>query len=165
VVNVLGVFNSTNGRAPSGGVTLMGDGSMFGVCSAGGINDYGTLYKISSAGAMTTLVYFNGTNGWQPNGKLTLGVDGQLYGMTAAGGNNNGGGPGSIFKITTGGGLTKLHTFSGPDGANPGGGLTLGSDGNFHGVTSQGGNGANDNSGVAFTMTPGGTVIETNIFF
>jgi len=35
--------------------------------------------------------------------------------------------------------LTTLHSFSGPDGANPVGGLVQGSDGDFYGMTEYGG--------------------------
>jgi uncharacterized repeat protein (TIGR03803 family) len=57
--------------------------------------------------------------------------------------------------------LTTLHSFSGPDGANPASGLVLGQDGNFYGTTS-----ANDipstNYGSVFRITPGGVL--TNLY-
>lgn len=51
--------------------------------------------------------------------------------------------------------LTMLYQFSGVDGSNPEGGLTLGTNGNFYGVTATGGPGGN---GTIFTITPEGTL-------
>ena len=46
-----------------------------------------------------------------------------------------------MFKISTNGVLTSLYSFPGAnDGANPQAGLVQGSDGNFYGTTSGGGN-------------------------
>lgn len=73
--------------------------------------------------------------------RLVQGTDGQLYGATYNGGSH---GMGTAFKVTTAGVFTLLHSFAGgaSDGANPTGGLTLGSDGNFYGTTQQGGSGS-----------------------
>jgi len=51
--------------------------------------------------------------------------------------------------------LTTLHQFSGPDGSNPEGGLTLGGDSNFYGVAATGGPGGD---GTVFQITPQGTL-------
>ena len=80
---------------------------------------------------------------------LVQGPDGQLYGTTAG----NGLTLGTVFKITTSGTLTTLHTFSGSDGGTPEFGLALGTDGNFYGTASIGGTG---NSGTVFKITSSG---------
>ncbi|MGO9095481.1 MAG: choice-of-anchor tandem repeat GloVer-containing protein [Bryobacteraceae bacterium] len=105
------------------------------------------------AQTFTTLVSFNGANGAAPSGApLVQGADGNLYGTTSGGGVN---GNGTIFKITPGGTLTTLYSFTGAtDGSAPGA-LLQATDGNFYGTTS--GGGANKN-GTIFKITPGGTL-------
>jgi uncharacterized repeat protein (TIGR03803 family) len=81
---------------------------------------------------------------------LVQGHDGNLYGTTNQGGTND---MGTVFKMTPAGVLTTLYNFSGADGWNPVGGLTLGQDGNFYGATRIGG--AN-NIGTIFKITSTG---------
>src|SRR6266566_7823887 len=57
--------------------------------------------------------------------------------------------------------LTTLYSFSGPDAANPLGGLVKGTDGNFYGTTSDNSS-ANINFGTVFRIAPDGTF--TNIY-
>jgi uncharacterized repeat protein (TIGR03803 family) len=117
------------------------------------------------AGAQTVATVYNfvggsasGANPWYVT--LVQGTDGQLYGTTYNGGTA---GLGTAFKVTTSGTLTLLHSFAGgaTDGANPTGGLTLGTDGNFYGTTQMGGAG---NEGVVFKMTTTGTVTVLHTF-
>ena len=117
------------------------------------------------AGAQTVATVYNfaggtssGANPWYVT--LVQGTDGQLYGTTYNGGSH---GIGTAFKVTTSGTFTLLHSFAGgsSDGANPTGGLTLGSDGNFYGTTNLGGAG---NEGVVFKMTTTGTVTVLHSF-
>lgn len=68
---------------------------------------------------------------------MVLGADGNLYGTTICGGRY---GYGTIFQLSTNGTLTTLYSFTGGwDGGYPAGGLTIGKDGNFYGVTDEGG--------------------------
>jgi uncharacterized repeat protein (TIGR03803 family) len=85
------------------------------------------------------------------SGILAQGRDGNLYGTLDGGGTSN---LGTVFTITPTGAITTLYNFSGPDGAYPASGLTLGTDGNFYGTTqsSQGG------SGTIFKITPTGVL-------
>ena len=49
-------------------------------------------------------------------------------------------GSGTVFKVTPGGALTTLYSFTGgADGGYPNAALTLGTDGNFYGTTEEGG--------------------------
>jgi len=58
---------------------------------------------------------------------LILAPDGNFYGPTSGGGANNG--TGTVFKITSTGGLTTLYTFTGTDGAALNGPLLLDTNG------------------------------------
>src|SRR5260370_19334593 len=91
----------------------------------------------SPAQTVTTPYSFNGADGqWPFYGVLAQGRDGALYGTTYEGGKYN---LGTIFKRTLGIGQVALHSFSGPDGSYPAGGLSLGSDGNLYGTAAGGG--------------------------
>jgi uncharacterized repeat protein (TIGR03803 family) len=110
------------------------------------------LITAASAQTVSVLYSFDGAAGSDPlNITLTQGRDGLLYGTTVYGGASSNG---AIFKITTAGKVTLLHSFSGDtDGKNPWAGLTLGTDGNFYGTASEGGHAT---GGVLFKMTPAG---------
>ena len=63
-----------------------------------------------------------------------------------------------MFKITTAGHLTVLHSFSFTDGGVPLAALTLGNDGVFYSTTSLGGSTNCENGcGTIFSLTTGGT--------
>ena len=110
-----------------------------------------------AAQTVSTVYNFTGT---KTSGKtpwyvtLVQGTNGSLYGTTYGGGAS---GFGTVFSVTTSGTQTLLYSFKGgtKDGANPTGGLTLGSDGNFYGTTQQGGTGT---QGIVFKMTTAGVI-------
>jgi uncharacterized repeat protein (TIGR03803 family) len=111
----------------------------------------GTVFKISTNGALTTLYSFTYANsGWDPNG-LVQGSDGNFYGTTRDGGTY---GHGTVFRISTNGALTTLYSFldNGVSISGNGFGATLmqGSDGNFYGTTMGGGEGR---AGTVFRLT------------
>ncbi len=143
-------FGMISGHSPNG--SLISDGTfLYGLTSGGGINNYGTIFKIQFDGTgYSNLLDFNGTgNGSYPQGSLFY--DGTfLYGMTSLGGANN---SGTIFKLMPdGSGFTTLFHFSGSDGDRPNGSLI--SDGTFlYGMTSGGG----FDDGVIFKIMPDGT--------
>lgn len=156
----------SDGSGPySAGLVLATDGNFYGTTGGGGTNNRGTIFKITPAGALTTLYRFTGgADGWVPQG-LTLGSDGHLYGMTQYGGYSGNSiclsyGCGTVFKITTSGTLTKLYDFCSQancsDGQTPFGGVVQANDGNFYGTTFGGGI---NNSGTVFKMTPSGALI------
>ncbi|HSY90322.1 MAG TPA: choice-of-anchor D domain-containing protein [Candidatus Binatus sp.] len=116
----------------------------------------------------------NCTDGSGPSGSLIQGSNGNFYGTTISGGKY---GQGTIFKVTTTGTLTTLYSFCAigsdcTDGAQPGAGVIVGSDGNFYGTTIGGGiagtydecGGANNlggapaifTCGTVFKLTPNG---------
>src|SRR5450631_488832 len=51
------------------------DGNLYGTASFGGTYGFGTVFKMTPAGTMTTLYAFNGTDGLYPYGGLVLGTD------------------------------------------------------------------------------------------
>jgi uncharacterized repeat protein (TIGR03803 family) len=150
------------------------NGDFYGTAYGGGSVFEGTVFKITSSGTLTTLHNFCAANnecpdGVNPTGGLIQAANGDLYGTTSEAGGANGEAFGTVFKITPDGTLTTLYSFCSqgtapdcPDGAVPGG-LIQGSDGNFYGITGQGG--ANSNAtqcasgcGTIFQITPSGTL-------
>ena len=86
---------------------------------------------------------------------LVQGTDGNFYGTTDAGGAN---GEGMVFKVTSSGVFTRVHSFcSQPkcaDGAYPYAGLTLATNGYLYGTTEYGMNGG----GSVFKLAPNGVL-------
>ena len=139
-------FSNTNGANPLGGLILGKDGIFYGTTGFGGTNlGFGTVFKITTNGDLTTLYNFRGTDGEEPSFRLILGNDGRLYGTTSFGGSSgndpSGPGAGSVFSITTNGTFATLFLFQGTNGSNPAASLALGPDGNLYGTTAQGGPG------------------------
>jgi uncharacterized repeat protein (TIGR03803 family) len=112
----------------------------------------------SRAQTFTVLHSFDSLDGASPVAGLVQATNGNLYGTTYGGGTLcNSATCGAVFEITTGGTLTKLHSFHyGTDGAYPGTELIQATDGNFYGTT--GGGGANNDGGTIFKITAGGTL-------
>jgi uncharacterized repeat protein (TIGR03803 family) len=101
----------------------------------------------------TNLHSFTGTNdGANPYAGLVQGSDGNLYGTASSGGTSN---LGTVFKISSSGELTRLHSFNGADGAAPYAALLQGADGNLYGTTYAGGA---SNLGTIFQFSTNGTL-------
>src|SRR5665213_857855 len=133
-VQAIHIFDSTNGTVPVAGLVAGQDGNFYGTTTNGGTNGgYGTVFKVTTSGVLTTLVSFNNTDGEDPQAGLTQGNDGNFYGTTVSGGTN--GGYGTVFKVTTNGLLTSMVSFAHTNGAFLYSGLTMGNDGNFYGTT------------------------------
>jgi uncharacterized repeat protein (TIGR03803 family) len=131
----------TNGVGPGGGLVQGSDGYFYGTTEDGGTHGYGTVFKISPNGALTTLYSFaGGTNGANPHACLVQSIDGYFYGTTYGPYGLSPSGYGTVFKISAAGALTNLYSFTGrTDGANPFTALVRGSDGYFYGTTQGGG--------------------------
>src|SRR6185437_10378585 len=155
-LEVLHLFQQSDGWDPHSPLVQGTDGNFYGTTVLGGGTQptistvgpggWGTVFRMTPDGDLTTLVIFNGTNGAYPNG-LILGKDGNLYGTTEYGGNlslgnyaRGPGGWGTVFRMTPAGMLTTLASFNGTNGHSPAGGLVQGDDGDFYGVTTEGGN-------------------------
>ena len=158
--------NCTDGSSPWGGLVQGSDGNFYGTTESGGSSTAcgggcGTVFKITSSGALTTLHSFDGGDGWNPLGALVQATDGNFYGTTYyAQLQGSEYCCGTVFKITSAGALTTLYSFNGypsDDMLYPIGTLVQASDGNFYGTTNQGGNNSSD-AGTVFRITPGGSV-------
>ena len=75
---------------PAGELLLAADGNFYGTSQAGGVNDHGTIFKMTPSGTLTALREFSGlgnaTKGDAPAGGLVRGTDGDFYGVTESGG-------------------------------------------------------------------------------
>jgi uncharacterized repeat protein (TIGR03803 family) len=129
-----------DGAVPVGGLVQGSDGNFYGTTASGGTFFQGTVFRITSSGAITVLHSFNSflSEGAVPVAGLIQASDGNFYGTTAVGGQHF---QGTMFKIDATGNLTTLHSFTGSpnDGSNPVAGLVQGSDGNLYGTTPSGG--------------------------
>lgn len=161
-----------DGSYPEGRLTEASNGNFYGPADFGGTNGGGVIYKIASAGTFTVFYNFcsqpNCADGITPV-SVIQGRNGNLYGTTY-GFRTNSNDLGTVFELTQGGALTTLHTFSGPDGANPQGALLQASNGNFYGATAQGGSSTPcgpvglPGCGTVFQITPSGTLTTLHIF-
>jgi uncharacterized repeat protein (TIGR03803 family) len=162
--------NCADGAQPDGGLVQAIDGNFYGTTRLGGANGYGTVFKITSNGQLTTLHSFNPTNnGFYPYAALIQGTDGNFYGTTAGqqGQNPNCSNDacGTVFKITPSGKLTTLHSFNFTDGAFPTAALVQGTDSNFYGTTAKGGGNGNPYCcGTVFEITPAGKLTTLHSF-
>ncbi len=130
------------------------DGYLYGTTCGGGINERGTVFRMTLDGAFVVLDQFEGVDGRCPKAPLIEGSDGYFYGTTFQGGSLSAG-FGTIFRVSSTGTITKLHSFDGGlGGLYPDAPLVQTSDGSFYGSTNQGGA---YGGGTIFRLTPEGT--------
>jgi uncharacterized repeat protein (TIGR03803 family) len=139
------------GTSPYSALVQAANGQLYGTTQGGGLTNNGTIFSIATNGLESTLYSFTGgKDGSHPFAPLIQGQDGQLYGTTDTGGASH---YGTVFKISTNGVLTTLHSFSGgADGAYPFSALIQVAGGSLYGTASQGGNGY----GTIFRLTTNG---------
>jgi uncharacterized repeat protein (TIGR03803 family) len=160
-------FDAADGSEPGARLVQGADGSLYGTTIFGGASDYGTAFKITTGGKLTTLYSFCAqtacADGQYPVG-LVLATDGDFYGTAGGGAYRDG----TVFKIAPTGTLTTLFSFCAhgglycPDGSSPNG-LVQGADGDFYGTTSGGGVIPSDQTcyggcGTIFKVTPRGAL-------
>ncbi len=160
----------TDGSSPYAALIEGTSGNLYGTTLAGGTNNLGTVFRITTSGRLTTLYDFCSqsgcTDGSNPYAGLIQATDANFYGATIDGGAF---GFGTLFKITPVGQLTTLYSFCSAepgctDGAMPYGGLIQGADGNFYGTTAFNGGGADGSDGTVFKVTPSGTLTTLHSF-
>ena len=157
----------TDGSYPDSSLLAAGDGNLYGMTTAGGNLNSGTIFKITPAGSLTTTYSFcsqpNCIDGSAPSDQLVQDADGSIYGATAYGGRHSSTG-GTIFKTTASGNLTSLYSFCAlpncADGSGPDSALVKGSNGSFYGTTFTGG----DGFGTVFSITTSGALTTLHTF-
>ena len=146
---------TSDGSGPRAGLIMDSAGNLYGTTEFGGMNNEGTVFKLTPTGVETVLYSFKGgaSDGASPFTGLIMDSNGDLYGTTFAGGVIN---AGTVFEISASGTETVLHSFTGrpTDGADPSGGLIADSAGNLYGVT---GSGGAYNDGTVFKISATGT--------
>jgi len=158
--------NCPDGYSPEAALVQGTNGNLYGTTPTGGANVDGTVFEITSGGALTTLYSFcaqtNCADGASPSrwAGLFQATDGNFYGTTLSGGANQGG---TIFNITPGGTLTTLYSFCSEsdcaDGKLPYAGLVQDTNGKFYGSTDT--DGANE-VGTIYKLAVGlGPFVET----
>lgn len=182
--------NCTDGASPYSGLIQGTNGNFYGTTYFGGASTLsemcygpqgcGTVFEITSEGALTTLYNFCSVivdglcaDGSAPSSGVIQGTDGNLYGTTQYGGDNafdnnfyyccSGG---TAFKLTLSGQLTTLYQFCSVlttngeyclDGGSPNG-LVQATNGNLYGTTYGGGSGVDNSGGTIFQLTTSGTL-------
>ena len=161
-------FGGTNGAGPIQIALSAADGNFYGVTAHGGIGytgpgtGNGTIFRFTTNGVFTNLVYFNGTNGSWPFSNLTIGDDGSMYGATTIGGQFNN--YGTIYRVTKDGGFTTLYSFDGSVGVKPNSKLVFGVDGNMYGTTPYRDTNLLTGNGAIYEITTNGVPTQLAVF-
>jgi uncharacterized repeat protein (TIGR03803 family) len=141
-------FGGEDGNMPYSGVILDSGSNVYGTTEEGGEFGEGAVYKVTPGGQEFVLYNFTGgSDGDFPQSGLVRDSSGNLYGTTHYGGKA---GWGVVFKLTSSGKETVLHSFTGgTDGGEPFGNLLLDSSNNIYGTTIVGGTA---DSGVLYKL-------------
>lgn len=186
-----------DGANAIGGLILGADGDFYGVTEAGGAikgldTNYGTAFRLTSNGVLTTLATFDApVTGANPVAALISGANGDFYGTTRQDGTTSKGGQGggTVFKLSPSGALTTLYTFcsEGPgyspgylqgiyncwDGVRPESAVVQAGNGNIYGTTLAGGTGGLSGPceyapylgcGTIFELSPSGKLTTLHNF-
>jgi uncharacterized repeat protein (TIGR03803 family) len=144
----------TDGSFATAGLTLDGQGNIYGAAFGGGAHGSGMVFELTpgSNGSWQETVLFNFPEQMvrcqSPFSNVLLDGEGNLYGTTYSGGAY---GYGCIYSISSEGTLTILHTFGEhPDGSQPFGNVLF-SGGDLYGTTEFGGT---HSGGTVFKFKP-----------
>lgn len=154
---VLHTFNPATEGTSAGGAMFQAvtapaagqPGYLYGVNATGGPATTGTVFKSDTKGNVTV-----------PNSTMKVplsligATDFNLYGVTSSATATN-----SFYKLSLGGTVTPLHTFTAAEGI-PSGPVIQAANGNFYGETT-GGSGA---SGMVYCMTKAGALTQVHAF-
>lgn len=155
IETVLDSFDgSIQGGYPFAGVILDPAGNLYGTTYFGGLEGYGTVFKIDTAGNETLIHSFDYSDGANPYGGLAMDSAGNLYGTTYVGGES---GTGTVFKIDTSETETVLDNLEGYTY----GGVAVDAAGNLYGTTYYGGD---SNNGAVFKIDSSGNVTTIHSF-
>ena len=124
--------------------------------------------QAASEWALSTIWTFGGNADVAFGINFVQNADGNFYGIAETGGDQVSGlgrGAGSIAKMTPSGQVSALYFFSdASDGCYPQGSLALGTDGNYYGVTANGGGGPGIGDGTVFKVTTSGRLTTIYAF-
>jgi uncharacterized repeat protein (TIGR03803 family) len=178
---VLYSFSGPDGAFPSGRMRFDSAGNLYGSTGAGGSSGpcssegpgCGVVFKLApnSGGGWTESVLYRftgGADGILPSTGINFDAAGNIYGTTNGGGGtscNNGGGCGTVFKLTLAAGVwteSIVYRFMGvSDGFFPASGVIFDAAGNLYGATEQGGTSCvvageleTSGCGAVFELTP-----------
>jgi len=153
-VKILYSFDDgADGATPAAPLIQGADGNFYGTTYQGGIYGYGSVFKMTASGALTTLYGFSAADdGGYPYAGVIQASDGNFYGTTLEFGAD---GYGTVYRLTPSGALDTLVVFNGTNGAFPQAGLIQGPDGNLYGSTFSGGS---NGYGTVFSLTTNGTL-------
>jgi uncharacterized repeat protein (TIGR03803 family) len=162
-------MDCADGAQPDAGLVQGADGDLYGTTYIGGAG-YGTVFKLTPSGALTTLYTFCSqypcTDGAQPDAGLIQATDGNFYGTTSYDGASGGG---TVFKIAPNGTLTTLYSFCSQSGCTDGeypwlSSLVQATNGDLFGSTRAGGTNdtCRNGCGTVFRLSVGlGPFVET----
>ena len=157
VFQTLHDFFRTSGLSQPSALSLGSDGNFYGTTYWGRDSNPGTIFRMTPAGSVTVLYSFTQTP--HPSLGVIQARDGDLYGVLTDSDDCGG-----IFRYTTAGAYSVVHTFpAGDDDCTLGGPIALlqGSDGAVYGTTLQVGAA---NRGSVFRMTLDGTLTTLHSF-
>jgi len=144
-------FQFTTGGEPNSTPIADGMANAYGTTGTGGSGGGGVLYKLNlSTGVYLVLHAFQGAaDGSFPVGDLSKDGSGHLYGVTDSGGSFCN--CGVVYRMDATGNEIRLHSFAGPDGANPNWLYRDPATGILYGTTTSGGT---YGEGVLFRIMP-----------
>jgi uncharacterized repeat protein (TIGR03803 family) len=134
VVTVLYSFTGgVDGDSPFAAVIQATDGNFWGTTYSGGSFGFGTVFRMTPAGVLSTVHAFaSGADGANPRAPLIQATDGNFYGTTQLGGPRN---RGTFFGMNFAGTIFFRYAFSGGlDGAFPYAPVIQASNGSLYGT-------------------------------
>jgi uncharacterized repeat protein (TIGR03803 family) len=149
-----------DGVWPQGPLVLATDGNLYGTTGNEGVSLGGTLFRMDTAGNVTTLwnMERNGAGPYDPRGGLMQASDGRLYGTSLGGGARD---DGTVYSYDLDGTRTIVHDFGSTTASFPDSGVMQGRDGAFYGTTHSD---SWDATGDAFRVTAAGDYSEPHHF-
>jgi uncharacterized repeat protein (TIGR03803 family) len=160
-------FDGADGSGSHGALVQATNGYLYGTTTSGGVDEFGTVFGITTSGNLMSLYGFVGVPAGGPAAGLVQATNGFLYGTTVY--DEPSGTAGSVFVIVAGAALTTIHSFctqtsgcsDGGAGEIPAAGLVQAADGDLYGTTSGGGASTTacaSGCGTVFKMTTDGAI-------
>jgi uncharacterized repeat protein (TIGR03803 family) len=140
VTTLYSFVDGAGGRCPFG-LLIATDGMFYGTAAGGALGD-GIAFRLTPEGVFTNIhEYVRGIEGGAPGPLLQSRIDGLFYGVATSTRGPFDFTSGSVYRMTTTGSLQVMHAFGSTQygGVYPIGRLVEGTDGNFYGVTENGG--------------------------